>query len=214
MALSSWWRAEISRKVLHLSAAAIPLLYVAVDRQTMLGLLAVCVVGAIAIETLRHVSRPFQELFARTVGFMVRATEWGRLSGATYVLVAALLSVWLFPKRVAIAVLLILCVSDSAASLIGLRFGRGRFLGKSPAGSFAFFVTALAILWLVLPEDSLGIILVAAMVATCTEALPALRLGRFDLNDNLTVPLITGTVLWWLAAHTASTEIAAALLGH
>ncbi len=119
---------------------------------------------------------------------------------------------WLFPKQVAIAALLILSVSDSAASLIGLRFGRGQFLGKSPAGSFAFFVTALAILWLLLPRDSLGIILVTALVATCTEALPALRLGRFELNDNLTVPLVTGLVLWWLVAHTATTEVATAML--
>ncbi len=70
MGLSSWWRAEISRKVLHLSAAIIPLAYMGLDRRTTLWVLGGCLALAVAVETLRHVSPGFRDLFRRAVGFM------------------------------------------------------------------------------------------------------------------------------------------------
>jgi dolichol kinase len=185
---------EFSRKVLHLTAATTPVVYMFIARETALWLLALCVAIAVAVEVLRQVSAPCAVFFRRTVGFMVRTTEWTRVTGATYVLLGAWLSVWLFPKPIAVAVLFIQVISDTAASLIGLRYGRTRFLGKSVAGSSAFFLTALAILWLMWPAKK-EIDLLAAAVATLAEALPALRFGRYELNDNLVVPLLTGVVL-------------------
>jgi dolichol kinase len=196
------YNAEISRKVLHLAAAITPVVYLFIERGTMLCLLGPCTALAVIIEVARHVSARFETLFQRWVGFMVRATERGRVTGATYVMVGALLSIWLFPKPIAIAVLLIQVISDTAASLVGLRFGRTRFLGKSLAGSGAFFLTAVAILWIAWPASK-GIGLLAALIATLAEALPSLRFGRFELNDNLTVPLLTGAALWLLHASAA-----------
>ena len=198
MTLSTPWRAEISRKVLHLCTALIPGIYTFVSRDFMLGALAVCVAFAVAVEFLRHNSSACRVLFRQWLGFMVRSVEWGRLTGATYVLVGALVSVWVFPRHVAIPALLILSVSDTAASLIGLRWGRGQFLGKSFAGSSAFFVTAFAILCITVP-DSTGVAFLAALVGTLAEALPALKLGRFEVNDNLLIPWMTGAVVSLLA---------------
>ncbi len=211
MRLTSWWWAEISRKLLHVSAGVIPLAYLAFDREVMLWLLWGAVVIAVAVEILRHAVPAFAEWFRRVVGFMVRASEWGRICGATYVLVGALLTIWIFPRWVAIAVLFVLCVSDSAASLIGIRYGRSQFLGKSAAGSLAFFLTALAVLTLIF-RDALGVAFTGAIVATIAEALPSPRLERFELNDNLMIPLLTGAVLWWLLIYTAPSDVAAALL--
>jgi len=194
------FRIEVSRKLLHLSTCLIPLVYWLVGRQDlMLGLLAVSVAIAVAVEVLRHHHAGFQRHFRATVGFMVREREWGRVSGATYVLVAALLSVWLFPRHVAIAGLLILSISDSAASLVGLKFGRSQFLGKSLAGSFAFFVTALGILFIALPEAR-GVAFLAAAVATVAEAIPALRFGKLELSDNILIPVCTGVAIQGLQA--------------
>jgi dolichol kinase len=197
--LPSGQLAEISRKVLHVTSAIIPLAYLFIGREMMLWLLGACVAIAIVVEVLRQGSARLGVLFKRSVGFMVRATEWDRVTGATYVLIGALLSIWLFPKPVAIAVLLILAISDSAASLIGLRYGRSRFLGKSLAGSGAFFVTALIILWTALPASK-EVGLLAAVAATIAEALPTLKLGRLELNDNLVVPLLTGATVCFVQA--------------
>lgn len=188
------YRAEVSRKVLHLSSAAIAVTYCFVDRGPMLGLLLACFLVAVATEVLRQCHAGFGRLFRRSVGFMLRRTEWDRITGATYVLLGALLSVALFPRPVAVGVLLMLSISDSVASLVGLRFGRGRFLGKSLAGSLAFFLSALAIAWTVWPEAG-GPGFASALIATVAEALPALRLGRFELNDNVTIPLLAGAAI-------------------
>lgn len=192
-------RAEISRKVLHVLAAALPVFYMFVQRPFMLRLLVGCVTFAILVEAARYLSPPFRKFFRQYVGFMVRASEWHRVTGATYVLVGALLAVALFPKTDAITALLIQAISDSAASLIGLHFGRRRFLGKSFAGSGAFFVTALAIVWLRTPGIGAWGLLVA-LFGTLAEAVPSLRVGRLEMNDNLTVPLSTGAALWLLRA--------------
>jgi dolichol kinase len=194
MLWSPAYRAEVSRKVLHLASAAIPTVYLLVERPLMLCLLLPCVLIAIVVETLRFASPRFAAGFRTAVGFMVRAVEWQRLTGATYVLVASILAVYLFPKPVAIAALFIMSVSDSAASLMGITFGRTRFLGKSLAGSGSFFVTAVAILGLHWPAAK-GVGVLVACVATLAEAIPTVKLGLFELNDNLTVPLLTGAAL-------------------
>lgn len=212
MTLAPWYNAEISRKVLHLTWITTPIVYWFLPPEIMLWLLVPCVVLAVVIELLRHYSPGFHGFFRQYVGFMVRSAEWDRVTGATYVIIGALLTVWLFPKQIAIAVMLIQSISDAAASLVGLRYGRSRFLGKSLPGSLAFFVTAVAILWVVLPESK-GVGFVSALVATLAEALPALRCGRFELNDNLTVPLVTGAAIYALGSDASVTQLAAVLGG-
>jgi dolichol kinase len=191
---------EFSRKILHISSGTIALIYwLIASRDGMLTLLAIGVGIAVLVEVLRHAMPGFHRLFRAGVGFMVRDQEWGRVCGATYVLIAAWLSVWLFPAPIAQAVILILAFADSAASLVGLRYGRTQFLGKSLAGSLAFYFSAAIILWIALP-DAHGIALLAAAVGTLAEALPALRLGRLELSDNLMIPLATGGAILGLRA--------------
>ncbi len=186
--------AESSRKVLHLASALIPLVYQFVDRPLMLGLLGACVAIAVAVEILRQRHAGFRAFFRQTVGVMVRRDEWTRVCGATYVLAGCWLTVALFPKPVATVAMLVLAVSDTAASTAGLRYGRTRFLGKSLAGSLAFFLTAFLVVWLGLPAAK-ALAFVVALVATLTEALPSPRLGIFELSDNLTIPLATAVAI-------------------
>jgi dolichol kinase len=185
---------EVSRKLLHLASAITPVTYHFVGRPIILALLGLCLAIAMAVEWLRRSNPAFGSVYRTAVGGLMRPREWTRLTGATYVLLGAFVSVALFPKPIAIAVLLIAAVSDSAAALVGLRFGRSRFLTKSLAGSTAFFVTALAILLWTFP-DQRGVALIAALVATLFEAAPAPRLGYLELNDNIVVPTVTGLLI-------------------
>jgi dolichol kinase len=204
------WTAEISRKVLHLTSATTPVAYMFIQsKAVMLSLLGACTLVAVVTELARHQSTPFGQFFRRTVGFMVREQEWPRITGATYVMLGALLCVYLFPREIAIPALLVQSVSDSAASLVGLRYGRTRFLGKSLAGSLAFFFSALAILWLFRPEHR-GAGFGAALVGTLAEAVPALRWRIFELNDNVLIPLLTAAALFVLEHH-PPVQLAAAL---
>jgi len=124
---------------------------------------------------------------------VLRKAEAQTFTGATYVTTGALLTIVIFPKQIAVTVLLFLSVSDALASLVGLRFGRVRFHGKSLAGSTAFFVSGLTIALLTLPEAPL-LGAAGALVATVVEALP-LRIGNSKLDDNLSIPLVTGAAM-------------------
>ena len=191
------FRDELWRKGLHLSSAGIPLGYLLVPRPVVLGVVGVLLAAAVLMELLRHFHRPFRVWLHTRLGFLFRDFESREISGATFVLLGDLLAVWLFPRHVAIAAMLYLSICDAVASLVGRRFGRVRFAGKSLEGSAAFFLSAVIIGWLLLPGE-LPAVLVGALVATVVEALPG-RIGPLRLDDNLLIPLIAGTVLWQMA---------------
>jgi dolichol kinase len=192
--LGTTYPAEVGRKSIHLASALIPALYLILPHDWTVGLLGLALAIMIVIEGLRAVHPPFREFFEKWCGFMLRTAERQRLTGSTFVLVAALAAVLLFRKEIAIAVLFILSISDSLAAVVGRKFGGPRFVGnKSLGGSLAFFASALLIAMLCLPQRPVAA-LVGAAVATVVEAVP-LRFGRLEIDDNLTVPLVAGAVM-------------------
>jgi dolichol kinase len=110
--------------------------------------------------------------------------------GSTYFLFAILLTIMLFPKPIAIASILILILSDTAAALIGKWIGRVKIFGKTLEGSLAFFITALLIVWLY-PQMNRFWGSVAALGATVMEVLP------IKLDDNLSIPLVAGAIMFF-----------------
>lgn len=191
------FRDEIARKAIHLASGLIPLAYWTFAEKWLVlcvisGLLAIAAV----IEVARRRPGPVDRFVTAWFGAMLRPFERSGLSGATYVLLAGLITVALYPRLIAVSAMLVLSVSDSLASLIGGRFGQARFLGGTQVGSGAFFVSAAAICMLVLPSSPVAA-LAAAAAATIAEA-AKFRVQGIPLDDNLTVPLTTATVLWLL----------------
>lgn len=161
------------------------------------------VTGAfIAIDLARYYVPAISRWFYRWFGWLLRRHELDdtrkRLNGASNVLISASLCVLLLPKIIAINAFAILIISDTTSALVGRRFGRHRFFGKSLEGSTAFFISAVAVV-LVAPKVSslsyeyvIGII--AAAVGTVVEALP------IRIDDNLSIPIGIGFTLWGLYA--------------
>jgi dolichol kinase len=189
---------EVRRKLIHLASAIIPLVYWATDRRFMLSALVPLVAIAIVVELLRHYNRRVRGFIQRWLGRVVREAEAHAVTGATYVTLASLLTIAIFPKPFAITALLFLAVCDALASLIGIRFGRTRYFGKSLVGSAAFFLSASAIALLALRGMPL-VALAGALVGTIVEALP-LKIGRYKLDDNLVIPLTSAAAMWALQA--------------
>jgi dolichol kinase len=187
------YQQEIWRKLIHLGSAAFPIAYWLTNQTVMLWVLVPLAAFAIGAETLRHLKPGFRAFIDRWLGRLLRRAEDHTLTGATCVTLGALLSIVLFDKPIAIAVLLFLSVSDALASLVGIRFGRIRIGGKSLEGSAVFFVSAAVIALFVLRTTPL-VAIAGAAVATLVEALP-LKVAGHKLDDNLTIPLITGTAM-------------------
>ncbi len=196
--IDSSYRTELIRKAIHFCSFAIPIVYFLTPKAVALGLLIPITTMFIVIDIARHYSTPVEEWFYNIFGKLLRRRESDRskkrLNGATYVLVSATLCVLIFPKLIAITSFIILIVSDMMSALIGRRFGKHRFLGKSLEGSTAFFTSAVLII-LLTPKVEYGageyiIGVIAAGCGAIVEALP------WDVDDNLTVPLTVGAAMW------------------
>jgi dolichol kinase len=191
---------EIRRKTMHTWPIIIPILYRFVPKDTALMIMLPICAFYVFCDIFRHFHEGFKQLFDRviTVHFL-REHEKNGLIGSSYFIFGALLSIILFPKPVTIASLYILIVSDTMAAIVGTGWGKTRVFAKSLEGSIAFFISGTIIVLLAMQDkplwgeaaihDHLGWGVLAVLGATLVELLPT------GLDDNLTVPLVAGTIM-------------------
>ncbi|MCD6165718.1 hypothetical protein J7K19_03295 [bacterium] len=182
-------RYEIYRKLIHLAALIIPVGYSLFGKSVVLFGLAIGLIIACATEILRQrwggFSRVFDFLFAK----LLREFEVRQLTGATYLLLGSFVTVLFFSKPVALFSLYMMVLSDTLSALVGLKWGRTRFLNqKSLEGSLAFFLSAL--LWGILVfKSNLWPVILGTATGTFLE------LDLIHVNDNLLIPLGTAIVI-------------------
>lgn len=130
----------------------------------------------------------FSKYFFQYLKPLLRSHELeGAITGATYYITGVLLCIIIFDKSIAIACIFFIILGDTAAALVGKRWGRTKLIGnKSLEGSAACFIVCLLItlFWI---NPIVGI--AGAFFATLTELLP------LRIDDNLTVPLISGAIM-------------------
>ncbi|MDF3048271.1 MAG: Dolichol kinase [Candidatus Midichloriaceae bacterium] len=66
------------------------------------------------------------------------------LTGATYMLAAIFITLIIFPKLIVITAIVIMLIGDSFAAIVGRKFGKSGYRGKSWIGSLAFVISSLA----------------------------------------------------------------------
>ena len=208
-------REEINRKLLHiLSGTLIPagILYLPqIDGCSPLTpaiVLGICAGFSILLEYLRFHNSKMQAWFIRLGASMLRKSESHSFTGSTYIFLSAFLCSLLFidhPHIAAIALSLFI-LGDAVAALVGISMGRIKIGKKSLEGSAACFFLGMLLFLLVYPQVpllldrwqgqvSLALMVIVSLVNTLFELFP-LRFGaKLEINDNLSVPLITGTVL-------------------
>ena len=201
-AVEQSYSAELARKGIHLFSLSIPVVYSFIPKATALAILVPLTVAAVLFDAARHYYRPARDLSHSVFGKIMRTHEKDsgqrRLTGASYVLLSATLCILFFPKLIFLTAFAILIISDSAAALVGRRFGRHPFLAKSLEGSLGFLITALAVVALApkaagLPaEYAIGT--AGALVGTVVEG------AGIGLDDNLSIPVAIGLTMWGLYA--------------
>lgn len=194
------YRHELARKGIHLFSLSIPTIYYFISKELALAILIPITIAFLSVDIARYYIPDISTWFYYWFGWLLRRHETDnnqkRLNGASHVLIAASLCVFIFPKIIAINAITILIISDTTSALIGRRFGRHRFFGKSLEGSTAFFVSAMLVILVapkihyVLAEYLVGF--VAALIGAIVEALP------IKVDDNLSIPISVGLVMWGL----------------
>jgi dolichol kinase len=191
---------ELLRKSIHLTSLSIPVIYIFIDRQTALSILIPIAVLVIVLDLSSKFIEPVRKLFQQLFGRMLRSHEVKKvyvLNGASWVVISAVICIWIFPKFITVTSFTILIISDLTAALLGRKYGRHPFLDKSLEGTLAFMFSAFAVITIY------GIIFLApwtyfifGYLASIVGGIMEASSAKLKMDDNLTIPVSIGLVLW------------------
>ena len=130
----------------------------------------------------------------------MRESERNNLTGTTYLLIGAGITIALFPPPVALLSLFFLAISDPLASYVGILYGKDKISkNKTVQGSFAAFVSCTVISMIyfysfdIMTERLLIGGLIAGLIGAASELI---TIGKLD--DNMTSPILSAFFLWGL----------------
>ena len=130
----------------------------------------------------------------------MRAHEVSQMSTIPHYLASVILAIALFPKPVAVLSILYLACGDPIASLFGILYGhKGPKLGrnKTLVGTLAGVMVCSVLTFIFLKTMSipyptiLALSVVGGLAGGTAELLP------FEVDDNFTIPVISGFVMWF-----------------
>ena len=184
-----WWRVLIRP-----AGFSFPLLSLWVAKQTLLSLIGSVLLLFVLVDVARLSSHRVQGFFFKHLAssFKVfKEKERTRLSSMTLFLLGCFVAFLLFPLKVAFLSVTFLIFGDLTAKVFGFVGGRTRFFAKTLQGTLGYlgicflasylaFVGGFTPFWL-------GF--VGGAAASFVEALP------FHVDDNLSVPLLSGTAM-------------------
>lgn len=161
-------------------------------------------------EILRFRVSFMKSLADKMFGSMMRPEEAKKFSGATYICASSLICsiVFINNPHVAAMTLWMFIWGDAAAALVGISMGKIKIRKKSLEGSVACLLCCIILLDTVFPsmpglldawngKIPLVLSVISALAVTGMELFP-ITIGTFEINDNLTVPVITGFLMVWL----------------
>jgi dolichol kinase len=187
------FQSELKRKGIHLLSLLIPIVYYNTDILLILKLLFPLTFLFVLFDWLSKKKSIVRQYIIKLFGSMLRQHEVYdkfALNGASWVMISACITILVFPKMIAITALSVLVTSDTSAALIGRRFGRNPYCGKTLEGTIAFIVFG----WLTI--ITVGIIanmninfFICGAVAVLFGCFSELFSSRFYVDDNLSIPL-------------------------
>jgi acyl phosphate:glycerol-3-phosphate acyltransferase len=152
---------------------------------------------SLSLDLVRFQSPWLDRLYIRWLSPLLKKEEDHRITGATYMVIAGFIAFLLFDKVVAVSAMLFLSLGDPVASLIDRRMPGPRLFAKSPGGTAAFIGVSLLVITALVSSGVFqyhwGLVL-GAVIAGLVELTP------IPLDDNLTVPLVSGVVMHLLIA--------------
>ncbi|ABE53257.1 CTP--2,3-di-O-geranylgeranyl-sn-glycero-1-phosphate cytidyltransferase [Methanococcoides burtonii] len=176
---------EFVRKSIHFISLSIVFIYYYMGKEFTLNFLTLVLCCILLIDYFRVE----KNLKIPVVWKLYRAKEKDKLSGTTYFMIGSIIAISIFSKEVASAAILMTTFGDSAAALIGIRYGK-RWIKNLPnrawEGVISEFIVNLIIGYLFLSNWIVA--LTMALAATIIETL------IYKLDDNLIIPLFSGLI--------------------
>ena len=184
--LSSWWRVAIR------PVSLLFLIFVFIDYQLGLSVIGIVCLCFVALDIFRFLHKRTNILLTEKIKAIFRKGEEKRFSTMTIFLISTFLTVLFFiPIEIAITALTFLVFGDMFAKIFGLAYGRHKIFEKSLEGTLAY-IGSVIILGYIL-YTSLDIPLI--MLISGGIAAPLIELLPIGINDNFSVPMISGAVM-------------------
>ncbi len=195
-------RNEINRKLSHIFSALIPFAFLMIFKyfgeyifNIILLIFGISTILFVAIDFSRRYSNMLQRIFVFLSAHSMRNAEINnqRLTGASWLLIAFYLILYIFPLEYAVPSCIILSFSDTVSAIVGINFGKHKWYKQySIEGSFAFIVVGLLVLFIFLPEINFWLALLIVTAATIGEGVIPI------IDDNISIPFICATILYFL----------------
>jgi len=164
-------------------------------------IVALLIIGIVAIvfivlDITRFLNKQTNELLTVKIKSIFRKNEAKKFSSMTIFLVATFISILLFEQDIAITALTFLIFGDIFSKIFGLAFGRHKIFKKTLEGTLAYFGCVLIcgfVLYNTLPLFNIPLPIHILIIGGITA--PLVELFSFQINDNFTVSLISGSVM-------------------
>ena len=186
---------EIKRQPIHILSGLLIIALLYYDLLSPLILSALVIISVIASILIKK-TRP--KVIYRLLQFVEREENLEHIPGKGLIayLAGVLVVVTLFDKDIALASIMILALGDSISRLVG-PFGRirhpfnnAKFIEGVIAGMIA---ASLGSMLFVKPYEAIA----ASFFAMLIEGID-LKVSRFKVDDNITIPIISAVVIWIL----------------
>lgn len=181
-----WWRVATRP-----FAILFVIFYIFYSQGVALVIIGIVALVFIGLDVSRIIHKQTDELLTERIKLIFKKSESKKFSSMTIFLCAAFITMLLFEKNIAISALVFLIFGDIFSKIFGLAFGRHKIFDKSLEGTLAYVGSVLIIGYILftLLNINLGILIVGGITA------PLVELFSFQLNDNFTVSLISGTTM-------------------
>ena len=184
------------RRLFHVVAgSSIPISGIFISEILMIWALVALTASGLALDLVRFRVSWLNELVLNWMAPLLKQDEESHITGATYMVIAALFVFVVFGKEVAIPAMLFLSLGDPAAAIVGRRMPGFRIMTKAPLCTAAFICVgsgAAAILVAANGIDHYWAIWVGAGVAGVVE------LASIPPDDNLAIPILAGSAMYLL----------------
>ncbi len=183
--LKNWWRVAIR------PVALLFLVFVYMDRGLGLSLVGIVSLCFIALDIFRFLHKRTNVLLTEKTQAIFRKGEEKRFSSMTIFMISTFIIVLFFDIEIAVTALVFLVFGDMAGKIFGLAYGRHKIFEKTLEGTLAHIGIVIAAGFILYTSLDIHIlILISGGIAA-----PLIELLPIGINDNFTVPIISGAVM-------------------
>lgn len=192
---------HIARKLWHMSTGIVlTLTYMSgFPKDNFISILSGLLAVTLIVEVARLRNPVVNAICLKVFAPLIRVNEVHKTTGVPYFVASILISIAIFPHPVAILAMLFLTFGDPIASFFGILFKKRSIViypGKSFQGTAAAFIVCALVSRIYLHSlgihdvDLIRLTLLGGFAGAFAELIP------LDIDDNFTIPLVSGFIMW------------------